>query len=337
MIKKIGIGLVVLIAMYVVLAMLGPSNYKVERSIKIASAVENVYNQTSIYANWAVWSPFKKADPEAKYELGDDNQKIGGSLSWSGNLSGKGSMTTIKVTPNEKFLYKLEFVEPWYMAMTSSGGFIYEEQEDSVLVTWFNEGDLGFMSRPMVLFRSLEDQIGPQFEQGLVAIKEICENMKPTLVVSEETVESKSILYVSESSSLMSSEIGAKIGAAYGEIMSLVGIAQLEMVGAPMSITRKFSLAEMMVEFDAAIVVDEIPEGLEISGRIEKGDTYAGKALKTVHVGPSTNLKATYDGLIAYIKDNGYEINGNSWEEYIDDPTKVPSEEVRTNIYFPVK
>ena len=130
MIKKIGIGLFVLIAMYVVLAMLGPSNYKVERSIKIASAVENVYNQTSIYANWAVWSPFKKADPEAKYELGDDNQKIGGSLSWSGNLSGKGSMTTIKVTPNEKFLYKLEFVEPWYMAMTSSGGFIYEEKEE---------------------------------------------------------------------------------------------------------------------------------------------------------------------------------------------------------------
>ena len=40
---------------------------------------------------------------------------------------------------------------------------------------------------------------------------------------------------------------------------------------------------------------------------------------------------------IAHIKKNGYEINGDSWEEYIDDPTKVPSEEVRTNIYFPVK
>ena len=76
---------------------------------------------------------------------------------------------------------------------------------------------------------------------------------------------------------------------------------------------------------------------ISLIGRIEKGETYAGKVLKTVHVGPYINLKATYDGLIAYIKDNGYEINGNSWEEYIDDPTKVPSEEVRTNIYFPVK
>ena len=34
---------------------------------------------------------------------------------------------------------------------------------------------------------------------------------------------------------------------------------------------------------------------------------------------------------------NGYEINGDSWEEYVDDPTTVAAEEVRTFIYFPIK
>jgi effector-binding domain-containing protein len=150
-------------------------------------------------------------------------------------------------------------------------------------------------------------------------------------------VESKSILFVSESSTLLSSEIGAKIGAAYGEIMALMGVAKLETTSAPINTTRKFSLTEMMVEFDPAIIIDEMPVGLEVSGRVQKGETYAGKTLKTVHVGSYESLKSTYDKLIAYISQNGYEVNGDSWEEYIDDLTTVAPDELRTNIYFPVK
>ena len=135
----------------------------------------------------------------------------------------------------------------------------------------------------------------------------------------------------------MPAEIGGKIGAAYGEIMALIGVAKLESPYAPINITRMFSLEEMKVEFSPAIILDEIPEGLELSGRIEKGETYTGKVVKTVHVGPYTGLKSTYDALIAYMDANGYEVNGFSWEEYIDDPTKVEEKDLRTNIYFPVK
>lgn len=69
----------------------------------------------------------------------------------------------------------------------------------------------------------------------------------------------------------------------------------------------------------------------------KKGETYAGKVLKTIHVGPYTSLKPTYDAMIAYIEANGYENNGNSWEEYIDDPTEVAPEELKTIIYFPIQ
>ncbi len=337
--KKIGIVIIIFVAVYLVLALIGPSNYKLERSIKIGSNVETVFDQTSIYANWSAWSAWAEADPEAIYTIEKDDQTVGSSLAWVGVISGKGSMTTTEIVANQKFLYKLEFFEPWYMAMTSNGGFTYVQEGDSVLLTWFDEGDFGFMSRPMMLFMSMEEQIGPMFEQGLAGIKQICESMetKPSIEVTEETVESQAMLYISESSSLMPDEMSAKMGAAYGELMALMGIAKLEMASAPIAITTKFSLKEMNCEFDAALTVSELPEDFEVSGRIQKGTTYTGKVLKTVHVGSYMTLKSTYDAMIAYIEANGYEINGNSWEEYIDDPMEVAEAERRTNIYFPVK
>ena len=158
-----------------------------------------------------------------------------------------------------------------------------------------------------------------------------------SIEITEETVESKSILYISETSSIMPTEIGKKMREAYGEIMALMGIAKLEMASAPLSITKNYSLLGMSCEFDAAIPVVDLPEELKLEGRMQKGETYAGKVIKTVHVGSYLKLKATYDEMLAYIEANGYERNGHSWEEYVDDPREVKDDVRKTVIYFPIK
>ncbi len=337
--KKLSIVVVALIAIYVILAFIGPSNYKLERSIKIGSAIENVYNQTSIYANWADWSPWAKADPEAQYTIEKDDQTIGSSLGWKGELSGTGSMTTSEITANEKFMYKLVFTEPWYMAMTSNGGFTYKQDGDSVILSWFDEGDFGFMSRPMMLFMSMEEQIGPQFEMGLSAIKEICENMPdpgPEVEIVEMEVEAQAMFYVEESSELNSEVIGGKIGAAYGEIGGLLAANGIEMVGMPITITNSFSMKEMSWVFDCALRV-ESTDGVELTGRVKTGTTYAGKVVRGTHVGSYEESVATYNAISKYMEEKGLTQEGRSWEEYIDDPEVVAPEELRTYIYFPVK
>lgn len=335
--KGIGIIIVVLIVIYVILGFLGPADYRVERSIKIEAAADVVFDQTTMFSNWAAWSPWAAADPEAKYSIENDDQTVGAKMGWDGKISGKGSMTVTELVLNEKMVYELTFIEPW--VMSSVGGFNYTQEGGMIKVVWYDEGNIPFTQRPMMLFMDLEEMMGPQFEEGLQNIKEICENMKsePSIEISEEMVESKTILYISESSSLMPDEIGAKMGAAYGELMALMGIAKLEMASAPIAITKKYSLEEMVCDFDAALPIVNLPEELKLDGRIEKGETYAGKALKTVHMGSYLKLKATYDGMLAYIEANGYEINGNSWEEYVDDPGTVEEDVRRTLIYFPVK
>jgi len=101
--------------------------------------------------------------------------------------------------------------------------------------------------------------------------------------------------------------------------MALMGIAKLEITSAPIAITKNYSLLGMSCEFDAAVPVVNLPEELILDGRIQKGETYAGKVIKTMHIGSYVKLKATYDGLLAYIEANGYERNGYSWEEYVDE------------------
>ena len=333
-VKVVGIIVVLLIAIFVVLGLIGPADYKVTRSIQIEAPVNVVAEQTSKFQNWSKWSPWAAADPDAKYTIENDTQKEGAKMTWDGKVSGVGFMIITEIVPNEKMVYELTFIEPW--SMSSVGGFNYVQEGGVVNLEWYDEGNIPFAQRPMMFFMDLEEMMGPQFEEGLINIKKICENLKSTIDVSEELVESKTILYISESSSLMPSEMGMKLGNAFGEIIALMGLAKIEMVSPPMSITTLFSMEEMKCDFNAAIVA-EVPEGLELSGRIEQGKTYAGKALKTTHIGSYITLKSTYDGMLAYIKANGYEINGNSWEEYIDDPTVVSEEELRTNIYFPVK
>jgi len=339
-ILKIAGGVILsLIVIFVLLAIIGPSGYKITRSIEVKAPVDVVFNQTSKFVNWAAWSPWAKLDANAKYVIENDNQEVGASMSWEGNpeLVGTGKMTVTKVEKNKEFLYDLAFLSPW--EMTSHGGFIYEVEGGKVKLTWYDKGEFAFMSRPIMLFKDMEKQIGPSFEQGLADIKEICEKMKtkPAIEITEETVESLPILFIKESSSIMPNAISTKMEAAYGELMALIGIAKLEMTAAPRAITTKYSMEDMTCEFNPAIPVVSIPEELELSGRIEKGESYAGKVLKTVHVGNFMNLKATYDAMLKHIEDNGYETNGFSWEEYIDKPEEVAEKDRRTIIYFPVK
>ncbi|MDF1672112.1 MAG: GyrI-like domain-containing protein [Vicingaceae bacterium] len=154
--------------------------------------------------------------------------------------------------------------------------------------------------------------------------------------ISQETVESSPILFINESSSLDSDSIALKLSEAYGEIMALVGVSNLEVKGSPIAITTDLTMEDMYWEFKAAIPVN-YPEGFEVMGRIKTGNTYEGKVVKGVHVGSYEESMNTYSAIEKYIKENELQINGETWEEYIDDPSKVAPEKLRTFIYYPIK
>jgi len=56
----------------------------------------------------------------------------------------------------------------------------------------------------------------------------------------------------------------------------------------------------------------------------------------TIHAGPFDQVSATYERLVKWIADNGYQVAGPGLEFYLTDPSKTPAESLKTEVAFPV-
>lgn len=115
--KGIGIGILTLVIIYFILAFIGPSNYRVERTRLIDASPSSVWQQISNFNEWNNWSPWKEKDATMTNTVKGAPSSIGHSNSWSGTpeTSGEGNMTLSSVSENESLTYDLKFTAPWEM------------------------------------------------------------------------------------------------------------------------------------------------------------------------------------------------------------------------------
>jgi effector-binding domain-containing protein len=126
------------------------------------------------------------------------------------------------------------------------------------------------------------------------------------------------------------------MGKAYFEILSFIDANGLAENGAPMSIVRGFAGSEL--RFDAAIPVRGTAAATPRAGAaVRLGLTYAGPAIRVRHTGSYRQLGATHRKITAYLAALGLERNGDPWETYISDPSRVPEAQLLTDVYYPVR
>src|SRR5687768_7744654 len=113
--KKILIAIAVVIAALVVAVALQPSTFHVERSVEIDAPADIPYAMVNDLRQWAGWSPWEKLDPNMKREYSGPESGVGASYHWISESDdvGEGRMTITEATPNQKIVFKLEFLKPW--------------------------------------------------------------------------------------------------------------------------------------------------------------------------------------------------------------------------------
>lgn len=175
MLKKILMGLAVILAAFLVFVATRPAHYHVERSVSISAPTEIVYAQLDDLRKWAAWSPWDKIDPNMKKTYSGPERGVGASYAWQGNSEvGSGKMTIASAEPDKHVAYKLEFFEP--MAGTADATMNVEKQSEGVQrVTWGMDGECNFVSKLFGVFVSMDQMIGSQFESGLTQLKQIAE------------------------------------------------------------------------------------------------------------------------------------------------------------------
>lgn len=174
MLKKIVIGLVLVAAVILIVAVFQPDNYRVERSVRIAAPPSVAFAQVNDLHHWQEISPWAKIDPNTKYTFTGPAAGTGSALAWAGNSKvGEGSMTITDSKTDELVRFRLDFVKPF--ESTSTAEFSFKPDGGQTVVTWSMYGKNMYISKVMCLFVSMDKMVGGDFETGLASLKSIAE------------------------------------------------------------------------------------------------------------------------------------------------------------------
>jgi uncharacterized protein YndB with AHSA1/START domain len=173
MLKKILIGIAVLIIGVIAAALLKSPEFRVERSLVIAAPAEKIFPWFNHPRKFNEWNPWVKMDPAAKNTYSGPESGVGAVSSWDGEKVGKGSATITESQPNERIVERMDWLEP--MAGTSTVEFTFKpEGEGKTKVTWAMYGtNQGLMSKVVSLFMDCESMCGPEFEKGLAEVAKL--------------------------------------------------------------------------------------------------------------------------------------------------------------------
>src|SRR4051812_48085475 len=100
MLKKILIGLAVVLVAFVAIVSTRPPTFHVERSVDASAPAEVVFANVNDLHAWGAWSPWEKLDPAMKKTYTGPAIGVGSQYAWDGNGQiGAGSMAITDAKP----------------------------------------------------------------------------------------------------------------------------------------------------------------------------------------------------------------------------------------------
>ncbi len=338
--------LVALAALLAGMAFLLPQEQHVERSLQIEAPAAVIRPFLTTPRKFNQWSPWATIDPNGtRYSYSGPENGVGAKMSWVSDHNQVGSGTQeVKAVSDDRIDVYLDFGDQG----DANAYYLLEPNENGTKVTWAFDTDMGNNPIGRWMGMMMDKWVGTSYEEGLrnlnreakKAAAEIQEKQKaqayiePELEITE--VEAATIAFVRGSASSSPDTIGPALAEAYGKLMTSIQAQELTLAGAPLAVNELYDQEADVYNFLAAIPL-ESSEGANFSDGIELGETYAGTVVKATHKGSYDGLPTTYEKIETYAADNGLSANGNSWEQYVTDPTTVAPEEVITMIYWPAK
>lgn len=325
-------GLILLLA---VIGVLLPSQAKVAREQVVGAHPATIFALLNDFEQVSKWSPWIELDPDVQLVFTGPQRGIGATMSWDGQIIGSGQQSINNSEPYTSVGSSIES-DRWG---TVNSSFVLADDGGATRVTWNYEQEFGFNLLARYLGLALDSKVGPEMTSGLLRLKTLAESLPAIdfsdLDVEHLSVEAIDVAYRTTTSVPEATAISEAMGRAYFEVLGFIDRHSLSDAGAPMSITRAFSGSELV--FEAAIPVRGISDATPRSSEtVQIGKTYAGPAIRVAHVGTYRKLGDTHNKIAAYLAALGIERNGDAWESYVSDPTRIDETELLTYIYYPI-
>lgn len=342
--KTILIILAALLGLLVILGLVGPASYRVERSTVIAAPPEVVYGYVSRLSSMKEWGPWQEMDKDQVQSIEGTDGTVGAVWKWEGDTVGIGMQTLTALEPNKSVRAELKFLEP--MESVSTATYDLEAMGDSTMLTWGMEGENGFMGKIMGVFMDMDKMIGPDFEKGLATLKGLAEEQAASLQAGSlantvggyliETVDRPETVFVGKRATVKFDAMTEFYGKTYAAAGPAIGKAGLEMAGYPCGVFFHWDEKNGQADMMAAMPV-KAANGLKVAGM----DVHVVPASKMLHVayyGPYDGSAKAHYAIDEHIKAQGLTHYGNVIEEYVTDPMAEPdTSKWLTNIYYMIK
>ncbi|PWK17956.1 SRPBCC family protein [Xanthomarina spongicola] len=162
-----------LIGIIILLALIAPKKYEVNRSVIIDKSLPEVFQYLKFVRNQDHWSPWKKKDPNMKQESVGTDGEVGFIAKWEGNKQvGTGEQEILHIEHNEQIKTQLRFLKPW-KSVSDAYIKVTEVDTNQTNVTWGFTGNNPVPMNIFMLFFNFEKAVGKDFEEGLASLKEI--------------------------------------------------------------------------------------------------------------------------------------------------------------------
>ena len=167
MMKRILIGLVVIIVILVAVGFALPTEYEVSRYIVIDAKPSRIHDHVSDLKRWEDWMTWKDEDPSIEITFGKKTTGVGARQTWTGK-DGEGEIVFTSSDSDRGVEYDMSFDQGRFK---SQGSILYEKMGKSTRVTWSTNGDwpMPVVGGYMVLM--FTPMIGESFEESLGNLK----------------------------------------------------------------------------------------------------------------------------------------------------------------------
>lgn len=169
--KRLGVALVVAVALFVTVGVLLPNEYVVSRSVDIEAEAEAIHEFVGDLRRWEQWGPWYEDDPELVVVYGEKTSGIGAGQSWMGR-DGKGSLEITASSPRRGVRYDLTFGDG---AHRCRAAIRYHPGADDTTVSWVMRGRMDTPVLGGFAALLMEPLVGGLFERGLARLKQTVE------------------------------------------------------------------------------------------------------------------------------------------------------------------
>lgn len=301
--------------------------YNVQRTVVINATPEVVYAEVSDFKTWPTWTSWFEKDSTMTTTFSEPSNGVGAWYTWQ-SKEGAGRMDLVSAEPNASIQSTIEFE-----GMGSSNvNWILKPVDGGTEVTWTMEGEMPFFFRWMA--NSMDEGIGPDYEQSLAKLKANLESRKPSYSFSEMNLQPMDIYYTHHeiAISAMNKEW---YDAEIGKLTAYLGDDMANVTGALMEIYTYWNEDEDKTIFDLAFPVASKKPG---NGIVMKGQSPSGRHIKTTHFGSYEGLGDAHEAMGEYFKANNLEMGDAVISVYSAGPNQQEDPaDYMTEIYYPIK